>query len=166
MDPVCAFGEHRRSTSPHAPLFLVWALGEHKRPTGHSSFLPRAQGLTRLTPPLISQFDWSRCALREHRSDMRVVPLFLVCAFGEHRRSTGQIHPALSLRSPILTLPDPARLFPPTRPTDCFAIVLPATCALPRQAPPINDPSKLAHTLFEAGAGLVSYCALGRAPPF
>src|SRR5918993_4740985 len=31
MDPVCAFGEHRRSTSPHAPLFLVCALGEQGR---------------------------------------------------------------------------------------------------------------------------------------
>ena len=28
------------------------------------------------------------CALREHRSDTRVVPLYLVCALGEQRRST------------------------------------------------------------------------------
>jgi hypothetical protein len=40
---------------------------------------------------------------------MRVVPSLLVWALGEHKRPSGQILPPLSLRSPILTLPDRSR---------------------------------------------------------
>jgi hypothetical protein len=83
MDLVCAFGEHRRSTSPYAPLFLVCRL-------------PRAHGLTRLTPPLISQFDWSGCALREHRSDVRILPPPFWCGVRRAQEINQPSRPSLS----------------------------------------------------------------------
>jgi hypothetical protein len=61
----------------------------------------------------------------------------------------------------------PARLFPPTRPTDCFAIDYPGRALCPTTSTDyINGPFKPARTLSGGGAGLISYCALERAPTF
>ena len=61
------FDEHRPKCN--SKFHHACASGEHKRPTAFVFPLPA-------------------CALREHRNDMRVVPSFLVRAFGEHRRLT------------------------------------------------------------------------------
>src|SRR5688572_12252519 len=55
--------------------------------------------------------------------------------------------------------------FPPTRPTDCEQSISQRRALCPGEHRHINDPSKLARfSLWGGGAGLISYCALGRAP--
>jgi hypothetical protein len=64
--PTARFNERRH---PENSIGLVCALGEQRRPTASTSYLPA-------------------CALGEHRSDAGVVPPILVCALGEQRRRT------------------------------------------------------------------------------